>query len=65
MILFHDIVEILALANFHSSIIVLIEHIDAGFVGTAFVYIDQAGLTISTDGFIEGKRLSKYMVANW
>jgi hypothetical protein len=53
MILFHDIVEILALTNFHPSIIILIEHIDACFVGTAFVYIDQAWLPISTDGFIE------------
>jgi hypothetical protein len=53
MILFNNVVDILALTNFHSSIIIHVELINACFIRTTFVDIDKTWLTISTDGFIE------------
>jgi len=53
MILFDNIVEILALADFNTSIIVMLELFSTRFVGTTLVNINETWLAISTYHLIE------------
>ncbi len=46
MILFHNVVQVLTLSYLNAPIVQQIKAIDTGFVGTAFVNIDQAWLTV-------------------
>jgi len=53
MILFDNVIEILALANFNTSIIVMIELFNTRFVGSTLININETWLAISVDRLIE------------
>ena len=51
MILFDDVVEILALADFDTLVVVVIVALDHRRVRTAFIDVDQTRFSVSADGF--------------
>ena len=53
MILLNDIVQIFALPDFYALVFIYIVLLDRGFVGAAFVDIDQTGLSVGTDGLFQ------------
>ena len=55
-LLFDEVVETLALANFDTRVVVVIVALDRGCVRTAFIDIDQARLSVSADRFGEKTR---------
>ena len=51
VILFDDVIEVLALANLDALIVVIIVLMDCGHIRATFVDIDESGFTISVNGF--------------
>ena len=53
MILFDNIIQVLALADLNTLVFVAIVLLDSGSVGATFVDVDQAGFAVRTDGFVQ------------
>ena len=53
MILFHNVVEIFALADFDTLVYVGIVLFDGGRIGATFININQAGFAAGINSFIQ------------
>jgi hypothetical protein len=53
VILLDNVIQIFALADFNSPVFVGIVLFDSGRIGTAFINVDQAGLSVRPDRFVE------------
>ena len=58
VILLDNIIQVLALADFYTLVFIAIVLLDRGRVGATFVNIDQAGLAVGSDGFIQNPPLT-------
>jgi hypothetical protein len=62
VILLYHVIQIFALANLDAFLFVYVVLLDDGCIGAAFVDIDQTGLAVGTDSFIE-KSQSSFLVS--
>ena len=53
MVLLNNVIQTVALANFHTPIFVNIVLFDDGCVGAAFVDIDQTGFAVGADSLVQ------------
>ena len=53
VILFNNIIQVFALADFHSFTFIVIVLLDSCSIGAAFVDIDQAGLAAESDSLVQ------------
>ena len=51
--LFHDVIQIFALANLDAFVLVSVVLLDGRRIGAALVDIDQARFAIGADGFVQ------------
>jgi len=53
VILLHNVVQVLTLANLDPFVFVNIVLLDTGCIGATFVDIDQTGFAVGADGFVQ------------
>jgi hypothetical protein len=62
VILLDNIVQVFALLDFYTLAFIIVVLLDGGRIGTAFIDVDQAGLSVSPDGFVQ-KTAPRFLIA--